>query len=315
MKRISVLTAAAVAMAVGAAPASASLPVVGQSTGSDITQGADTAVGGAAGAIGGNGGKASTGNTQVLNGNSAAVTLIGPAKSKGGHTSAKSGDAYGGNGGDAKARGGDADASDGVRSGKSRSHVEQGDDVAVGGNGHAKGGDGGDADTGNKQFGNGNSLAVSPGGKPERSSHGKGSRHESETRSEGGDTHAKSGDAYGGNGGDAKARGGDADASDRVEARERGCGRGRGKREEKGSWLEQGDDRAFGGPAYAEGGDGGDADTGNTQFLNGNSLAFSVFGGAGSEGGDTSAKSGDAYGGNGGDAKARGGDADASDVS
>ena len=80
--------------------------------------------------------------------------------------------------------------------------------MAVGGNGHAKGGDGGDADTGNKQFGNGNSLAVSPGGKPERSSHGKGSRHESETRSEGGDTHAKSGDAYGGNGGDAKARGG-----------------------------------------------------------------------------------------------------------
>ena len=66
--------------------------------------------------------------------------------------------------------------------------------------------------------------------------------------------------------------------------------------------MEQGDDWAFGGPAYAEGGDGGDADTGNTQFLNGNSLALSLFGDADSEGGDTYAKSGDAYGGNGGDA-------------
>ena len=201
--------------------------------------------------------------------------------------------------------------------------------MAVGGHGYAKGGDGGDADTGNKQFGNGNSLAISPGGKPERSSRDKGGRHDSKTRSEGGDTSARSGDAYGGNGGDAKSRGGDADASDRVESREsnrrhgerweRGCRHDRGKRrgerhQENRSRVEQGDDRAFGGPAYAEGGDGGDADTGNTQFLNGNSLAISVFGGADSEGGHTSAKSGDAYGGDGGDAKARGGDADASDA-
>ena len=66
-----------------------------------------------------------------------------------------------------------------------------------GGKGHAKGGDGGDADTGNKQAGNGNSLAVSVGGKPERIACGKCGRHESKTRSEGGDTYAKSGDAYG----------------------------------------------------------------------------------------------------------------------
>ena len=93
MKRITVLTAAVVAMAVGAAPASASLPVGG------ITQGADKALGGPAGAIAGDGGDASTGNTQVLNGNSAAVSVLGSSESKGGDTAAKSGDAYGGNGG------------------------------------------------------------------------------------------------------------------------------------------------------------------------------------------------------------------------
>ena len=58
---------------------------------------------------------------------------------------------------------------------------------------------------------------------------------------------------------------------------------------------------------------GGDANTGNKQVLNGNSISVSVLGSAKSEGGDTSAKSGDAYGGDGGDAKASGGDADASD--
>ena len=42
-------------------------------------------------------------------------------------------------------------------------------------------------------------------------------------------------------------------------------------------------------------------------------MALSLFGGAESEGGDTYAKSGDAYGGDGGDAKSYGGDADASD--
>ena len=126
------------------------------------------------------------------------------------------------------------------------------------------GGDGGDAGTGNVQVLNGNSAAVSLLG---------------DAKSEGGDTAAKSGDAYGGDGGDA-----------------RGSGKG-----------------------HAEGGDGGNAETGNVQAGNGNSLAVSVGSkqshskrsyskrshskGARSEGGDTYARSGDAYGGDGGDAR------------
>ena len=137
------------------------------------------------------------------------------------------------------------------------------------------------------------------------------------TESEGGDTYAKSGDAYGGDGGDAKSYGGDADASDRAYVNQgnksSGGGYGKGPDQDNESYVKQGDDEATRGNSEAFGGNGGDADTGNIQFLNGNSVALSLFGGAESEGGDTYAKSGDAYGGDGGDAKSYGGDADASD--
>ena len=237
-------------MAVCAAPASAGLPVVDQL---GLTKSGDTAKGGNATAIGGDGGDADTGNVQVLNGNSVALSLPGDAKSEGGKTTAKSGDAYGGDGGDAKASGGDADASDragieqnshgsghGDDHGKGRgrgddrgneSSVRQGDDRARGGDAKAFGGDGGDADTGNIQIGNGNSLAVSlglPFSKGKDRGHGKG--HDAGgAKSEGGDTSAKSGDAYGGDGGDAKASGGDADASDRVHVSQSNRGEDRGK--------------------------------------------------------------------------------------
>ena len=102
--------------------------------------------------------------------------------------------------------------------------------------------------------------------------------------------------------------------------------------------MTQGDNTATGGNAKATGGRGGDADTGNEQKGNGNAYARSETkdegrptqmamhpcmcqswkprGGdwsseADAEGGDTSAKSGDAGGGDGGDARASGGDADA----
>ena len=97
-----------------------------------------------------------------------------------------------------------------------------------------------------------------------------------------------------------------------------------------GPWKDKGEaPKAKGGEAKANGGDGGHANTGNVQFLNGNALALS-FGkelrehasgkgdrygrgrhdGAEAEGGDTCAESGDAYGGDGGDAFAIGGDAE-----
>jgi len=235
MKRISILAAAMAAMAMGASPASAQLPIPEQP---DV-----------ASVVGGAGGDAGTGNVQVLNGNSAAVSVLGSAESEGGDTAAKSGDAYGGDGGDARGSTG-------------------------GGKGRVQGGDGGSAGTGNKQAGNGNSLAVSVGGKPERNACGKCGRHESRTRSRGGDTYAKSGDAYGGRGGEART------------GKERKCRHSHEKGERGG----------------ARGGDGGNAYTGNWQFLNGNSLGFALFGDAWSEGGDSLAKSGDAYGGHGGDA-------------
>src|SRR4051794_26326586 len=65
-----------------------------------------------------------------------------------------------------------------------------------------------------------------------------------------------------------------------------------------------------GGNATATGGDGGNANSGNVQVLNGNSVALGLGGKADADGANTSAQSGDAYGGNGGDAKAIGGDAE-----
>ena len=72
----------------------------------------------------------------------------------------------------------------------------------------------------------------------------------------------------------------------------------------------QGDNHISGGEGKATGGDGGNARTGNVQVLNGNSIAAGLgHGSVTSSGGDSSASSGDAYGGNGGDASATGGDA------
>ena len=98
--------------------------------------------------------------------------------------------------------------------------------------------------------------------------------------------------------------------------------------------MNQGDNEATGGNAEATGGNGGNADTGNTQEGNSNAAAFAgspdhsgppvrlvddwkpPFGGgkseAEAEGGNTSACSGDARGGNGGNADAQGGNANAS---
>ena len=158
---------------------------------------------------------------------------------------------------------------------------------------------------------NGNSVAVSLPDGAEKLKKERG-RHEGDggARAEGGDTSAKSGDAYGGDGGDAKATGGDAGAwneADAKQANEAGERHRKGRDEwsslENGALLEQGDPEAEGGKAKAEGGDGGDADTGNVQFGNGNALSFGKDR-ATAEGGDTCAESGDAYGGDGGDARA-----------
>ena len=82
------------------------------------------------------------------------------------------------------------------------------------------------------------------------------------------------------------------------------------------STITQGSNGAEGGAAQAVGGNGGGANSGNTQFLNGNSVSVAVGPNAqsDSQGGDTSAKSGDAQGGDGGNAKATGGDAKAGNV-
>jgi hypothetical protein len=176
-----------------------------------------------------------------------------------------------------------------------------------------------------------------------------GGKH-SEANAKGGDTRAKSGDAYGGDGGNAKAVGGDAHASNKAGVKqlnlssgkrhgECGCfgkkGFDKGSSQSNTSEVRQGSPTADGGDAGAEGGYGGDADTGNKQFGNGNAYAKSAprreeskpdwfdgkcgcrghehgGGEANAWGGDTSAKSGDAYGGDGGNARAVGGDAVAS---
>jgi hypothetical protein len=167
--------------------------------------------------------------------------------------------------------------------------------------------------------------------------------------SQGGDTSAKSGDASGGDGGNAKASGGDAKAGNVAHVVQKSRSHGKKKHrpcdkvrivkdEQSGgeanrSKVEQGwENLAEGGLAQAEGGWGGFANSGNVQEGNGNSFAkaeswqnvlmpFDLGEQCGclprkekgpkasSEGGDTSAKSGDAEGGDGGDAKAVGGDA------
>jgi len=171
------------------------------------------------------------------------------------------------------------------------STTNQGDNSATGGNADATGGNGGDANSGNEQFLNGNSVAVSIG-------------KDSKADSSGGDTSAQSGDATGGNGGNAKAEGGDASVenksgtgqSNSAENKSSGdsssqgdrCGcdkRPSGPSDGKGndqsstqsndSTTNQGNNSVTGGDANATGGNGGDANTGNEQFGNGNSFAYS----------------------------------------
>jgi hypothetical protein len=182
---------------------------------------------------------------------------------------------------------------------------------------------------------NGNSVSYAAGPK-------------AKSESQGGDTSAKSGDAQGGDGGNAKASGGDAKAGNVAHVVQKSKAHGKKKHrrcdkvrvvkdgesggEANQSTVEQGwENLAEGGPAQASGGWGGFANSGNFQEGNGNSFAkagsweYAVPVGladecgclpkkekgpnASSEGGDTSAKSGDAQGGDGGDAKATGGDA------
>jgi hypothetical protein len=216
------------------------------------------------------------------------------------------------------------------------STVIQGANGAEGGAGQAIGGNGGNANSGNVQALNGNSvsLAAGPGATSD---------------SQGGNTSAKSGDAQGGDGGNAKASGGDAKAGNVANVVQRSKAHGKKKhrpcddevrvvKDERAggdanrSKVEQEPNIAEGGPAQAEGGWGGFANTGNFQEGNGNSFAkaeswqemLAPFDlaeqkcclpkkergpTASSLGGDTSAKSGDAEGGDGGSANATGGDA------
>ena len=62
MRKLTGLAALVAAMALGAVPASAGLPVPDQGNSSGITQGNNNATGGAANATGGDGGNADTGN-------------------------------------------------------------------------------------------------------------------------------------------------------------------------------------------------------------------------------------------------------------
>jgi hypothetical protein len=206
---------------------------------------------------------------------------------------------------------------DGVGSAQNASTITQGPNAASGGDATATGGNGGDANTGNTQVLNGNSASIALGPK-------------AQAESQGGDTSAKSGDANGGDGGNAKASGGDAKAGNiasvkQVSSSDDGhgsCGCGSEKRSSKEggsgnhSKVEQGPNAASGGNGSATGGNGGNANTGNEQVLNGNSVSFAAGPKAKSksQGGDTSAKSGDANGGDGGNAKASGGDAKAGNV-
>jgi hypothetical protein len=348
---------------------------------SKVGQFGNEATGGDGTAVGGHGGDANSGNVQVLNGNSVSIGAGPKAKadSKGGDTSAKSGDATGGNGGNAKASGGDATAGNvaavkqsspagsegkpdhGAKGGdcgcssskkgdeqRNESWILQAPNEAYGGQGEAVGGDGGYADSGNVQEGNGNAFAWSDG---ERGSKDDGcgcASHNDDggVSAQGGDTSAKSGDAYGGDGGNAKAHGGDATAGNIAVVKQVNASKGDDKRSDCGcepskgdeqsneSWIGQGGNYALGGNGEAQGGYGGDANSGNLQEGNGNAWASSHNGdeelrnekgcgcdehskgddGTSAQGGDTSAKSGDATGGDGGDAKASGGDAVAGNI-
>ncbi len=123
-----------------------------------------------------------------------------------------------------------------------------------------------------------------------------------DVESEGGNTSAKSGNAYGGDGGDATAKGGNATAGNIAVVKQhnysenKGCGcepkkdqwskdekskfdwkpngGGSGSEQDNDSDIDQGDNEANGGDPKAYGGDGGDAETGNEQKFNGNAISW-----------------------------------------
>ena len=226
---------------------------------------------------------------------------------------------------------------------ENESTIDQGDNHATGGNAEATGGNGGNADTGNTQEGNSNArqsrardhpapVSLDDDWKPPFGG-GK-----SEAEAEGGNTRASSGNATGGNGGNANAYGGNANASNDAQVWQQNarpaarCPADPSRRTSRRSTRAT-TTRMAATPTRT-GGNGGNADTGNTQEGNSNAAAFAgspdhsgppvrlvddwkpPFGGgkseAEAEGGNTSACSGDARGGNGGNAGAQGGNANAS---
>src|SRR5437763_1444575 len=93
---------------------------------------------------------------------------------------------------------------------------------------------------------------------------------------EGGNTSAKSGDAYGGdaNGGKANANGGDASNNAFVWGQNSSQnGGGSDVEQQNNPDVTQGDNSADGGTADANGGDGGGANSGNTQKYDGNAFS------------------------------------------
>ena len=190
----------------------------------EMTQGANTATGGAATGTGGDGGDADTGNHQDTNGNVVVDGENSNVQAFGGDTTAESDDADGGDGGDAEdIEGGDAIAGNiGIQDADNDADVDnvavlalvidaggdtgviqdndldmtQGANTATGGAATGTGGDGGDANTGNEQDTNGNAVVEGDG---------------ENIQVFGGDTDAESDDADGGDGGDAEdIEGGDA---------------------------------------------------------------------------------------------------------
>ena len=203
----------------------------------------------------------------------------------GGDTEAESGDADGGDGGEADADGGDAlagnlaeqeaendadigntalivvvDPDDTALIQDADVSADQGGNSATGGAATANGGDGGAADSGNTQTGNGNAIVDGDG---------------ENIIVMAGDVTSISGDADGGDGGEATADGGDAIAGNVSDQGVLNLAFVTGSGDVQiiqvnVADLTQGANTATGGNALANGGDGGAADSGNTQVGNGN---------------------------------------------
>ena len=252
---------------------------------SHVTQGDNTATGGNATANGGNGGNADTGNTQFLNGNAGRSRSAGAARQRPRvETPRPIAERNGGNGGNATPtaatptppttpRSGRATALSAAARDPSRrtSRDRPGRQQATGGNATANGGNGGNADTGNTQFATTATLAPSPFG-----------GGNSEAEAEGGDTGPQWQRVRRQWRQTPRAHGGNANASNNAPVHQVNSSSGSSKP----SWsgcehscygsrlriragervdVYQGDNTATGGNATANGGDGGNADTGNNQ--------------------------------------------------